>query len=710
MAASTTYNTQQAVFYQTVEFIYPQTQFEAQIPWRDNFPILGSESDTFVLIRSVGNQPAGLYTSFRNDRILVVPYAEVSESVSRDAFFKIYLGVGLDELPAHSKVYKNGTRVNVTSFTPDPSSIYVVISVPLQGTGTVQSVNSELPDDSGNVKINIPDTSNLVTDEQFTSFADKLASRSPNEGASMIGVSLPYTGLSPLTQALMNAGIPLTPTMFGAVNDGSTDNTAALFAFAQALTVKMFWGRNVWTNSLGRFAFGPNIPSELGQYTTAFGERAGVGATSTNSDGSPRTKSTPGNSGAVELADYGAFFGNQAGFNSQSHAHTAMGNHAGFEHHGYAAAFFGQKAGKQSTGTHMAGHGYRALNDANGNRLNGHGYASGRFSSGDDCVYYGYFSGWAHTGSFCSFYGTWSGHCSIGNQQSAIGDTAGRAMIGDGAMAWGANATCQALGTPFTITADDIDIELSRFRVPDGTAVSLNLNNLDYVTVLWDARNLTNRPIGLGEALWPKRFMMVLDEGQEFFAGTTSGGDEGGWAENPNGSPSGTATLTPYLPVDRAIAIGRNSKSTQPNAIAFGDGVVNDIPDSILLGNLDHKILRTLAYIVAKGLRLDREIPLTISNGSITVDGPGRYRIDTEDGAASDELTDIFGGTNGDIIYLTIENSNRDVILRDGAGMNGSLIFLPANVTLGHVQSIAELHFSSSRGGWRLLSVSHNNT
>lgn len=57
----------------------------------------------------------------------------------------------------------------------------------------------------------------------------------------------------------------------------------------------------------------------------------------------------------------------------------------------------------------------------------------------------------------------------------------------------------------------------------------------------------------------------------------------------------------------------------------------------------------------------------TIAAGVITVDTP-YMRVDTEGGAASDDLTTINGGASGQILVIQTVNSGRDVTVVHGTG------------------------------------------
>jgi len=68
-----------------------------------------------------------------------------------------------------------------------------------------------------------------------------------------------------------------------------------------------------------------------------------------------------------------------------------------------------------------------------------------------------------------------------------------------------------------------------------------------------------------------------------------------------------------------------------------------------------------------KSLNFKDATTLTISSGAITVSQSYHY-VDTEGGAASDDLDTIKGGTAGDVLYLRSADSSRTVVIKHGAG------------------------------------------
>jgi hypothetical protein len=57
---------------------------------------------------------------------------------------------------------------------------------------------------------------------------------------------------------------------------------------------------------------------------------------------------------------------------------------------------------------------------------------------------------------------------------------------------------------------------------------------------------------------------------------------------------------------------------------------------------------------------------VTLSSGAITITGPGQYIVTSESGA-TDDLTDINGGSEGDIIYLSGTSGDTITVKHDAA-------------------------------------------
>jgi len=59
---------------------------------------------------------------------------------------------------------------------------------------------------------------------------------------------------------------------------------------------------------------------------------------------------------------------------------------------------------------------------------------------------------------------------------------------------------------------------------------------------------------------------------------------------------------------------------------------------------------------------------VTISSGVLTLNGAGRYAVETEGGAASDDVDTINGLTDGDEVILSAYDGSHTVVLKNGTG------------------------------------------
>lgn len=130
--------------------------------------------------------------------------------------------------------------------------------------------------------------------------------------------------------------------------------------------------------------------------------------------------------------------------------------------------------------------------------------------------------------------------------------------------------------------------------------------------------------------------------------------------------------LTPNIPVTTALS-----------DFQLGDGS----------GNWTKKTLAETRNIIQPGLLNGAGATLTIATGSITPTNKF-HTIDTEGGAATDDLDDISGANAaiGDILVLRTTASTRDVQVVDGSGT----IRIPANFTLTTLQSTITLVWTGS--------------
>ena len=97
------------------------------------------------------------------------------------------------------------------------------------------------------------------------------------------------------------------------------------------------------------------------------------------------------------------------------------------------------------------------------------------------------------------------------------------------------------------------------------------------------------------------------------------------------------------------------------------------------------------------------ETSLTIAAGVITVTSQF-HRVDTEASAASDDLDTINGGTTGQMLTLTANNTARDVVCKDGTGN----LKLAGDFTLNNTEDTITLIYSGAASAWKELCRSDN--
>lgn len=97
---------------------------------------------------------------------------------------------------------------------------------------------------------------------------------------------------------------------------------------------------------------------------------------------------------------------------------------------------------------------------------------------------------------------------------------------------------------------------------------------------------------------------------------------------------------------------------------------------------------------------------VTITNGEITVNS-SYVAVDSEAGAASDDLFVINGGEDGDILIIKSANDSRTIILRDyGSSALGSNLHISGNWTLDRTRD--RIMLQKDGAFWCLLSESSN--
>ena len=106
----------------------------------------------------------------------------------------------------------------------------------------------------------------------------------------------------------------------------------------------------------------------------------------------------------------------------------------------------------------------------------------------------------------------------------------------------------------------------------------------------------------------------------------------------------------------------------------------------------------------SKGFSLGALTVYTIATGVITITAPGRLAIDTEGGAATDDLDTINGGSDGDVIIAGSVSVGRTVTFKDGTGN----MRLAGDFTATHFQDQIVLMYYGAISAWVELSRSDN--
>lgn len=85
---------------------------------------------------------------------------------------------------------------------------------------------------------------------------------------------------------------------------------------------------------------------------------------------------------------------------------------------------------------------------------------------------------------------------------------------------------------------------------------------------------------------------------------------------------------------------------------------------------------------------------VTIASGAITITG-SHHRVDTESNASSDDLDQIDGGAEGDILLLRLENAGRQVIVKHNTG--NIYLASEADFALSSIHKTLALHYNGTK-------------
>ena len=81
---------------------------------------------------------------------------------------------------------------------------------------------------------------------------------------------------------------------------------------------------------------------------------------------------------------------------------------------------------------------------------------------------------------------------------------------------------------------------------------------------------------------------------------------------------------------------------------------------------------------------------VTVSGGIITVESGCWYKVDTEGGAASDDLDTISGLAEGEQVMLSAANGARTIVLKTGTGNLNIRVNTSLNDTIGRVILVSD--------------------
>lgn len=169
----------------------------------------------------------------------------------------------------------------------------------------------------------------------------------------------------------------------------------------------------------------------------------------------------------------------------------------------------------------------------------------------------------------------------------------------------------------------------------------------------------------------------------------------------------------------RSSNISAGETRSQSNAI---DYVVQGIGSIDVIGYLEaapyvatfnvplncggaNQIIDTNSFDVGTKLILTRGANLTIASGVITVTN-SYHIVDTEGGAATDDLDTINGGVDGEIIVIRTASTLRDIVVKNGTG--NIVLAGGADITLTNLRDKITLMYDSVANEWTELAFSDN--
>ena len=100
-----------------------------------------------------------------------------------------------------------------------------------------------------------------------------------------------------------------------------------------------------------------------------------------------------------------------------------------------------------------------------------------------------------------------------------------------------------------------------------------------------------------------------------------------------------------------------------------------------------------------ENIALDAAVELTISAGGAVTKTKSYHHIDTASDDPTDDLDTINGGSDGDILLLHAEHTDRTIVLKNETGN----LHISADITLDNDHKIVELMYDGQTSEWHLI-------
>lgn len=201
----------------------------------------------------------------------------------------------------------------------------------------------------------------------------------------------------------------------------------------------------------------------------------------------------------------------------------------------------------------------------------------------------------------------------------------------------------------------------------------------------------------------------ITSTGQHIFTKGSVLPDNGGIAHYSNDIlyiKGGTAGVTLFNSGNDTLSVSSTSTKFERNNVnmfEMTDTLHTFKSGKVQVDDTSADSIKTAGGIsVAGKVNLSTDAELTIASGAITIT-KSFHRVDTEGDSASDNLTTINGGAEGDILILRAEDSARTVVVKDGGGN----LLLSGDFSLDNVQDTITL-INIDGTNWGEISRSDN--